>query len=355
MAIPTCRLPVSRPQVQPSNPYFVDGYIGGFLELPAGQYADDPRGTAVLDPDAPGGRAPIVYMSAATPVLRGSDAILSPPAADMTYDPPMSRWLPVPRSSISSDGTRYAYVDELPTSSLPTSRVHIVTVKTGAEKVLQFPDPDLAQITPFLPGLVAFTRQGIYLSLSGSNEGSGPDTGKLWLLDPDRGTIRKVTDVSGRWLVTDTYAWTIVATAGSSSFANRLMRLDLSSGQLDQWWVDANYEPVSSQGAASGLSVMGLDAAGSPIVEGVGEVGNGQTYTYVFDMWVIKAANQAVAVDVSAADGGDAGAPITSWDGVLADSVGTWISLNKHLFLYARDGTFQKVADGPYSPAGSCS
>jgi hypothetical protein len=65
-------------------------------------------------------------------------------------------------------------------------------------------------VTQWLAGVVAFTNQGVYLSLSASNQGAGPDAGKLWLLDLDRGTVQKVSDLSGSWLVAGRYAWTFV-------------------------------------------------------------------------------------------------------------------------------------------------
>jgi hypothetical protein len=360
-----CRLPVSRPQVQPANPYFATGFVGGFLELPSGQYSDDAQSVAVVDPASTGSRLPNVYMTTASPVLRGSDATLSPSGAALTYDAAFARWLPVSKASVSPDGARYAYVDGIAGVPLPTSRVHIVDVKTGADHIIVFPGADLAQTTQYLAGVVAFSNRGIYLSLYGSNQGSGPDTGKLWLLDPDRGTIHKVSDQPSSeqgWLVTDEYAWTFastleaspVPTAGGSiqPSANRLVRLDLNSGQLTQWWVDSGNEPASSPGAATVLGVMGVDGAGSPIVEGVGEVGDGRTYTTVFDVWVIKAPNQALPLDVSAADGGSS--TIRTSDGAITDSVGTWIAVNGILFHYGTDRTFRKVAEGPYSPSGSC-
>ena len=341
------------------------GFVGGFLEVPSGQYSDDAHSSAVLDPASPGGRLPNVYMTTASPVLRGSDATLSPSGAALTYDAAFARWLPVPKASVSPDGARYAYVDAIAGVPLPTSRVHIVDVQTGADHIVVFPGAGLAQRTQYLAGVVAFSKQGIYLSLYGSNEGSGLDTGKLWLMDPDRGTIRKVSDQSSSeqgWLVTDDYAWTFASTLEASPVpsdggsiqpsANRLVRLDLKTGQLTLWWVDTDYEPVSSPGAATVLGVMGVDSAGSPIVEGVGEVGGGTNYTTVFDVWVIKAPNQAVPLDVSAANGGSS--TIRTSDGAMTDSAGTWIAVNDILFLYGTDRTLRKVVDGPYSPSGSC-
>lgn len=314
---------------------------------------DKPEGDAVLEID--GGRGPSVYKTTAAPVLRGSNATLSPAGAAMSYDAPFARWLPVPRASVSPDGVRYAYVDTIQnaTGGLPVSRVHIVDVKTGTDRLFVFPGPDLAAVTQWFAGVVAFKTEGVYLSLFGSNQGSGPDTGKLRLLDPDRGTIRKVSDVVGNtWLVAGPYAWTFVSAPGGPTNPNTLVRIDVSTGQLTTWWIDADYEPVSSPGAATELSLLGLDGTGSPVVEGSGETGGGASYTPVVDIWVIGARNQPVPLDLSAADIGS-GSPI-GWEGALTDSFGTWILLNDRLFLYSTGGTFGKVAEGPYSPAGTC-
>jgi hypothetical protein len=272
----------------------------------------------------------------------------------MTYDSTFARWLPTNQRSVSPDGSRYAYVDAAVQQSQVTSRVHIVDVRSGTDYVVAvFPGPGLSQRTQYLAGVVAYTTQGLYLSLFGSNAGAGPDSGKLWLLDPDAGTIHKLTDVVGdTWLVAGAYAWTMLPPSAAVSNPNRLVRLDLNTGQQDEWWVDANYEPVSSNGASTALSVMGMTGDGKPIVEGAGEVGIGTNYTPVVDIWVIKAPGQAVRLDISAAD-------VTSrstqtWDGSTTDSVGSWISLNDRLFLYRADGTLRFVATGPYSPSGAC-
>ena len=351
--IPSRRLPVGRPQFQPDHGTLPTGFAAGFLALPSGQYAQDAQGDAVLEID--GGRGPSVFKTTASPVLRGSNATLSPGGAAMSYDAPFARWLPVPMASVSPDGVRYAYVDTIQNASagLPVSRVHVVDVKTGTDRLFVFPGPDLAARTQWFAGVVAFKTEGVYLSLFGPNEGSGPDTGKLWLLDPDRGTSRKVSDVVGNsWLVADAYAWTFISVPGGPTNPNTLVRIDVSTGQLTTWWVDANYEPVSSPGAATQLSVLGLDGSGGPIVEGSGETGGGASYTRVVDIWVIRTPNQPVPLDLSAADFGS-GNPL-GWEGALTDSFGTWILLNDRLFLYGRGGTFRQVAKGPYSPAGTC-
>ena len=100
------------------------------------------------------------------------------------------------------------------------------------------------------------------------------------------------------------------------------------------------------------LSMIGVAGDGSPIVEGAGEVGNGANYTPVVDIWVIRAPQEAMPLDLSAAD-----VAIPSgltWEGSALDSVGARILLNDRLFLYRTDGTFRKVASGPYSPSGAC-
>jgi hypothetical protein len=351
--VPSCRLPVGRPQFQPDHGTLPTGFAAGFLALPGGQYVDDAQGDAVLETD--GGRAPSVYKTTAKPVIRGSNATLSPEGAAMSYDAPLDRWLPVPMASVSPEGVRYAYVDTIQSAAggLPVSRVHIVDVKTGTDWFFVFPGPDLANNTQWFAGVVAFKPEGVYLSLFGSNGGAGADTGKLWLMDPDRGTIRKVTDVAGNsWLVAGAYAWTIVWAPGGPTNPNTLVRIDVSTGQLTTWWGDANYEPISSPGAATELSVLGVDGTGSPIVEGSGETGGGTSYTRVVDMWVISTPNQPVQLDLPAADIGS-GNPL-GWEGALTDSFGTWILLNDRLFLYGAGGTIRKVAEGPYSPAGTC-
>lgn len=357
-AIGACRLPVGRPQFSVGNPFLATGFEGGFLQLPGGRYSSDAGGAVSLT--SAGGRGPSVYSTAAQPVLRGSDAVLGPPGrAGMAYDAAAARWLPVPESSVSPDGTRYAYVDEVVATPLNASRVHVVDVRTATERVFVFPGPDLAQASQWLAGVVAFADQGVYLSLYGSNQGSGPDTGKLWLLDPDQGTIRKVSDEAGSlspypWVVHGTYAWTLLPTAGAASTVpNRLVRLDLHTAQLVDWWTDSGYEPVSSPGAVTELSVMGMDGLGDPIVEGSGETGDGGNYARVVDVWVITSQNHAERLDVSAANVG-AGASTLTWDGVATDRIGTWIAVDNHLFLYRTGGSFVEVATGAYAPSGPC-
>jgi hypothetical protein len=105
----------------------VKDFVGGFLQLPSGQYTDDANSLASLDPAAPVGRLPSVYMTRKSPVLRGSTNELSGWGAELTYDRALGRWLPVSPASVSPDGARYAYVDAVVTDPLPASRVQSST------------------------------------------------------------------------------------------------------------------------------------------------------------------------------------------------------------------------------------
>lgn len=352
--LPTCRLPVSRGETAPDNPYFVTKLSGGFIDLPSGVYSGDPHGGAILDPASPGGRAPSVFMTAAQPILRGNDSTTLP-VGPMTYDRAFGRWLPVPTPSVSPDGSRYVFVDTQQRDvGLPLSRIHLIDVASGTERVFTFPGPDLATITQYLAGVVAYSTEGVYLTLMGSNQGFGPDTGKLWLLDLQSGSISKITDVQGNWSVANGYAWSFVPSPGTPGpFPNQLVRLDLAHGGVSTWWVDSTFEPVSSAGAVTALNVLGVDGTGNPIVEGVAEVGPGSSYQRHVEIWTFAAPEQARSLSLATSDSDGPVNALTS-EGAVTDSFGTWIAFNDRLFLYTAKGSLVRVGETGSTPAGPC-
>jgi hypothetical protein len=119
----SCRLPISNGQ--PGS--------GGFVIFPSAKFQADP---------ASGVRSDAVY--------------------GMSFDLAAGKWLPVPRSYISPDGTRYAYWD------WQSRSIVAVSVANGAET--QIGDDN---------GLWLATSDGLYLSTSFGTEKVGTVTGQL--------------------------------------------------------------------------------------------------------------------------------------------------------------------------------
>lgn len=195
------------------------------------------------------------------------------------YDRAINRWLPVAASAISPDGLRFAYADyDLAGgagsgATASTGRVHIVDGRTGADQVVFSGSPTFS--------VVAFTNRGLYLSQVALTRGGASPSG-LYLLDLGGGTPRPVAgadrtlDQNG-WQIYGSNAWGVdFASGGGHIDGNRVLSLDLETGQVDVWktWdegvlavvlgLDAQHDPIvgafasASAGASTSLGLNGL-------------------------------------------------------------------------------------------------
>jgi hypothetical protein len=181
-----------------------------------------------------------------------------------TYDRAVNRWLPVAASGISPDGLRFAFADYNlpPTSSTPirssplgsTGRIHVMDARTGADKVVFSGSPTFS--------VVAFTSSGLYLSQVAPTRVAMVASG-LFLLDPAGGAPRPVPgadrplDQAG-WHIFGEDAWGVdFASGGGLLSGNRVLRLDLKTGEVQAW-------KTWDEGVLT--NVLGLDAQGHVIV-----------------------------------------------------------------------------------------
>jgi len=180
-----------------------------------------------------------------------------------TYDRAVNRWLPVAASSVSPDGLRFAFADYEVSSSpgnavagviASTGKVHIVNARTGAAQVVFSGSPTFS--------VVAFTSDGLYLSQVALTKIGAVASG-LFLLDPAGGMPRPVTG-AGRtldqdgWQIYGSYAWGVDFTSGGGHLSgNRVLRLDLTTGEVQEW-------KTWAEGVLT--SVLGLDGQDDLIV-----------------------------------------------------------------------------------------
>ena len=184
-----------------------------------------------------------------------SGKLTEDPAAPLTsefYDRAYSRWLPVWRNMVSTDGRRYAYTDGNPISGDTKGKVHVVDLRTGVDRVLYSGAPVF--------NVVDFAAEGIYLSASG---GEGYGRG-LWLEGTAGGTPRLINRSIIAPVVGDGVAWGIAFNAadphpgpgGLEGPYNELTRVDLTTGSLSSFF----YRPGTT------IEPFGLDQNGHLLV-----------------------------------------------------------------------------------------
>jgi hypothetical protein len=303
-AVVNCNLPVYKwGGVTNGGNYSIVGQYG-FLSLASGKFAADPEVTAITG----------------------------------FYDWRSRRWLPVPMAQVLPDGSAYAYEKELTDSF----EIYVVHVATGAEEmVYRMPYDNAYQILAFQP-------EGIYVYPIVHRSGL---SGGLWLLDPSRSVLKPLpTSMDGTWqLVSGGAAW-----GGPGGVAGEsLVRLDLASGALTTWFQHIVQGAVF-EGMGYGVSVIGFDESGRPLVEvyppfdlQASPAPNPQP-----EVWLVSSPGQATRV---------LGLPVPQ-QGVaigVSDSHGMWVEGRDGVYLYA-NGAFRRVAPLPALPennymlAGGC-
>jgi hypothetical protein len=303
-AVISCTLPVYRwGGVTNGGNYSIVGQYG-FLNVATGKFAAEPAVTAVTG----------------------------------FYDWRSRQWLPVPMAQVLPDGSAYAYEKELTDSF----EIYVVQVATGAEEmVYRMPYDHAYQVLAFQP-------EGIYvypiIHLSGL-------PGGLWLLDPSKAALKPLpTSMDGIWqLVSGGAAW-----GGPGGVAgDSLVRLDLASGALTTWFQHTVQGGVF-EGTGYGVSVIGFDESGRPLVEvyppfdlQASPAPNPQP-----EVWLVSSPGQASRVLGLAVP--EQGVAIG-----MSDSHGMWVEGRDGVYLYA-NGSFRRVAPLPALPennymlAGGC-
>lgn len=213
LAIPgralSCRLPV----------YVGPPGSGGFIAFPGGTFIADPKSGVTVPSPSPGGSSP-------APVGPG----YGQGYPGLSYDRAYSRWLAVPYTWVSPDGSRYAH----PSSD----SIYVENVATGATI-------ELGQGHAW--AITGVSDQAVYASIVNQ---SG-----LWQL-PFSGPARQITQ-TGFWVAASTgAAYGSATSAVPQGIANTIIRLDVNTGAITDWF--------TRQAAQS--SVFGLDAHGNPLI-----------------------------------------------------------------------------------------
>jgi hypothetical protein len=259
-----CRLPV----------YAGPPGSGGFIAFPGGAFIADPASSVSLPASSP-----------ATSPPAGPGPGYGQGYTGLTYDHPYSRWLPVPSNQVSPDGNHYAY-------TLATG-IYVVDMVSGTQSELG---------DGHSWAIVSVQSDGI--------DAGDPNTGGLWTF-PFSGTPRQITN-TGYWRAASrSAAYGTATSAVPQGATNSIVRLDLKTGAITDWFTRA--------GAQS--SVAGVDGQGNPIINVNYLNGSGN------EIWVAASATSALPIaGFSSAPYGSTG--FNSYSLPVADSHGLWFSGN---------------------------
>jgi len=284
----SCRLPISisRPQ---------GGPVGAFIDYPSGKVTIDPNGSSG------------VY-----------------------YDAPFSSWLSAPRSSVSPDGSHYAFGGA---TDVGKPILHIVDVVGGADHPYSLP-PELYSAIGGLD-VFEYSNDTIYMGLYGEGYIQA-----LWAFDIATGVTKSVGNITGIGAVDGTVAWRGTLNAGDpnawswvpGSPTNQIERLDLRDGTSQTWL----YHPGHL------VDVIGVDAAHDPIVRDYAD-------KRTMELSILTSATAKRSIVSGSVD---------TWvgfiSGVAADRHGVWFGGEKGIYLYSDASGLKKVTDQAGTPAGSC-
>jgi hypothetical protein len=320
----SCQLTVAEFSAQGQTPV---AHGGGFLRLPAATYSADSAAQVVplAGPNSYG-----LWQTVAQPVLIGDGG--------PTYDRTLGRWLPVPASHLSPDGTHYVYEDfVLPPGVTPGAgpviylpRLHVVDLTDGQDRVV--PSGTL----PEAVGVVSYQADGIYLT-AGCPEGCPPDANKLWHLDPKTGIVRKITDLQGNgWMIANGSAWSAIDEAPAGSTPRfEVVRIRLSDGSSSRWL--AVTPPCAS--SCRGPDAVGVDADGNLLVE-----------LWIGDsVHLDRVTSPGHAEELISLVAQSEGSPY--FIGGMVDQRWTWFGTRQGLFVYSPTEGLRKVSGLPIIPA----
>src|SRR5215472_495186 len=291
----SCKLPISSGQLG----------SGGFLTFPEAAFTADP-----------------------------GSAVKSDTSYGLSFDRAVAKWMPVPRSWVAPDGSRYAYWD------WQTRSVQAVVIATGAETNLG-PRPNGAASAARLNAsngwqVIEALDAGVYAVPS-----SYPPTPGLWLF-PWSGTGERQVIGTGFWhAVGGGAAWGTVSQAVPEGAANTVLRLDLGGGSPADWF--------SRPGLQS--RVVGFDSSGHAVVEARSKD--------VMEAWVVTGQSNGTklfsltptaAQKAQSGPNGPGGPVIQS---VVGDDKGTWLATTDGLYLSTSVRT-EKVSTVTGQLGGGC-
>ena len=238
------------------------------------------------------------------------------------YDRAFSRWLRVSQSAVSSDESRYGYLDPKVPGTSARQQLHLVDLGTGTEKLYELAPTG----NPAGYVVISLATEGVWLSSAGYE---GP-RGGLFLLDITTGQFK---NVGGQRQIFDSVAggpgvfWFTDPGPNpqpmggiGGDFLARVQRLTIADGKAEDWFTkDGSY-----------LTVLGTDRASHPIVSDDNAV------------WLVP--TRGVAIDIGLGAG---------YYRAFVDEHGIWFGGDKGIYLYSRDRV-QRVSDQKGVPAGTC-
>ena len=296
----SCRLPV----------YAGGSGSGGFIQFPAGTFVADPASAVSLPAGAP------------TPPPMGMGQMSY--YGSLSYVSAFSKWLPVPLTWVSPDGSRYAFPSG--------SSIWVQNVADSGHVVLGDGQQQWA--------IVGFLSDGVYAS-------AGPNSPGLWLL-PLAGPPRQIA-TTGFWRAAAAGAAYGTATAAVPQGAsNPILRLDLKTGAITDWFKRGN----------SQINLLGFDAQGHPLVQVYYQSPPGGTET-----WLTTGPSTAVLLGGSSSPPA-AGQPPLLNGAPLGDSHGVWFQANAQnptppasnvgMVLYVAGSGIYWMTNISGQPAGGC-
>ena len=244
---------------------------GGFIAFPGGTFIADPASSVALPTPSPGEATPPPGPGPGYGYAQG-----------LSYDRPLSRWVPVPANQVSPDGSHYAYTSP--------SGLYIVQVSTGTQV-------EVGEGHPWL--VVSVQNDGVYAG--------DANAGGLWFFST-LGTSRQVSS-SGYWQAgTSTAAFGTPTSAVPQGATNVIVRLDLKTGKVANWFTR---EGTQSQ-------VAGFDLKGDLIVY--------VRYLNVSAMEVWVVTGPTSAAPITGVDFGYYSQGFNPTGNPIADSHGVWFA-----------------------------
>jgi hypothetical protein len=240
------------------------------------------------------------------------------------------RWLPVPMSWVSPDGSSYASTAAVPNSS-DRQQVLLTRIQSGTSQVLWS--------GAGRPAILGWAVGGLYFLLQGQ---ASAVSGDLWVVDPSRpGAATRVgpgsqTREAGHAVVAFTRetrigggaAWDVAHDPASNQ--DRVLRMDLGGGSVSPWYAGPANTPIF---------ILGFDPDGHPVLG----LYNSDT-SWTRSLQLLTGPNLATSISNSLGT--------THFASAFADSHGIWLGSPGSLWLYA-SGSLFKVADLPVGAVGA--
>jgi len=261
----------------------------------------------------------------------------------MYFDRAYSRWLPVQRTAVSSDGAGYAYIEIGQEPDI--FFIHFVGVANGKDVAIR----ESASASGFgaEPGIFDYSSEGVYLTEAFEHIWPG-----VWVFQQPNGPIHKVADIEVPEISAGSgvFWFGAVNAADPSPFSTRssagiipdeVNRLDLKTGTRSRWL----YRP------GVGLEVLGVDTSGRPLIRvlvpGGGGIGSSDLFNHA-DSELLLGLNSASQRLIFK------GQLVETLGRPIADSHGVWFGSEQGIYLYSDSGGLQKVSDQPGYPANGC-